>query len=81
MPRERFEPTTPVLERAATVNGDAVWEYYVSNIQHSRSQWPRGLAWTVFGRSNAGIVDSYPTQGIDVRIVWVYSVIVLFVCR
>jgi hypothetical protein len=28
-------------------------------------------AWTVFARSNAGIVGSNPSQGMDVYIVWV----------
>jgi hypothetical protein len=35
-------------------------------------------AWTAFARSNAGIVGSIPTQGMDVCIVCVYSVFVLF---
>jgi hypothetical protein len=35
-------------------------------------------AWTVFARSNAGIVGSNPIQGMDVCIVCVYSVFVLF---
>jgi hypothetical protein len=35
-------------------------------------------AWTVFGRSNAGIVGSSPSQGMDVSIVCVYSVFLLF---
>jgi hypothetical protein len=38
----------------------------------------RSKAWTVFARSNAGIVGSYPTQGMDVCIVCVYSVFVVF---
>jgi hypothetical protein len=33
-------------------------------------------AWTVFARSNAGIVGSNPTQGMDVC-VWVYCVYVV----
>jgi hypothetical protein len=36
-----------------------------------QSQWPRA-------RSNAGIVGSNPTQGMDVCIVCVFSVFVLF---
>jgi hypothetical protein len=36
----------------------------------------RSKAWTVFARSNTGIVGSNPTQGMDVY-VWVYSVFVL----
>jgi hypothetical protein len=45
--------------------------------------WPitvaaRSKAWTVFARSNAGIVTSNPTQGIDICIVRVYYVFVLF---
>jgi hypothetical protein len=32
----------------------------------SRSQWPRGLRHNVFARSNAEIVGSNPTQGMDV---------------
>jgi hypothetical protein len=36
----------------------------------------RSKAWTVFARSNAGIVGSNPAQGIDVC-VCVYSVFVL----
>jgi hypothetical protein len=36
----------------------------------------RSKAWTVFVRSNAGIVGSNPTQGMDVC-AWVYSVFVL----
>jgi hypothetical protein len=35
-------------------------------------------AWNVFARSNAEIMGSIPTQGIDVCIVRVYSVFVLF---
>jgi hypothetical protein len=35
-------------------------------------------AWTVFARSNAGIVRSNPTQAMDVCIARVYSVFVLF---
>jgi hypothetical protein len=35
-------------------------------------------AWTVFARSNAGIVGSNPTQGTDVCVVCVYSVFLLF---
>jgi hypothetical protein len=35
-------------------------------------------AWAVFARSNTEIVNSNPTQGIDVYIVYVYSVFVLF---
>jgi hypothetical protein len=36
---------------------------------HGRSRWPRGLkAWTVFARSNTGLVGSNPTQGIDVYV-------------
>jgi hypothetical protein len=31
-----------------------------------RSHWPRGVSRTVFGRSDAGIVGSNPTQGMDV---------------
>jgi hypothetical protein len=38
----------------------------------------RSQAKTVFVRSNAGIVGSNPTQGMDVCIVCVYSVFVLF---
>jgi hypothetical protein len=34
--------------------------------------------WTLFARSNTGIVGSSPTQGMDVCIVCVYSVSVLF---
>jgi hypothetical protein len=34
---------------------------------------------TVFARSNAGIVGSNPTQGMDVCIVCVYSVFVFYV--
>jgi hypothetical protein len=36
----------------------------------------RSEAWTVFARSNAGIVGSNPTQGMDVC-VYVYSVFVI----
>jgi hypothetical protein len=36
----------------------------------------RFKAWTVFARSNAGIVGSNPTQGMDVC-VYIYSVFVL----
>jgi hypothetical protein len=35
-------------------------------------------AWTVYARSNTGIVGSNPTQGMDVCIVCVYSMFVLF---
>jgi hypothetical protein len=38
----------------------------------------RSKAWTVFARSNAGIVGSNPTQGMDVCIVCVYYVFLLF---
>jgi hypothetical protein len=38
----------------------------------------RSEAWTVFVRSNAGIVCSNPTQGMDVSIVCIYSVSELF---
>jgi hypothetical protein len=38
----------------------------------------RSKAWTVFVRSNAEIVGSNHTQGMDVCIVCVYSVFVLF---
>jgi hypothetical protein len=42
----------------------------------------RSKAWTVFARSNAGIVNSNPTRSNDVCIVCIYSVFVLFcVCR
>jgi hypothetical protein len=37
----------------------------------------RSEAWTVFARSNAGIVGSNPTQGMDICIMCVYSVFVL----
>jgi hypothetical protein len=37
----------------------------------------RSKAWTIFVRSNAGIVGSNPTEGMDVC-VCVYSVFVLF---
>jgi hypothetical protein len=36
----------------------------------------RSEAWNVFARSNAGIVGSNPTQGMDVC-VWVYFVFML----
>jgi hypothetical protein len=38
----------------------------------------RSKTWTVFARSNAGIVGSDPIQGMDVCIVCIYSVFVLF---
>jgi hypothetical protein len=38
----------------------------------------RSKAWTVFVRSNAGIVGLNPAQGMDVCIMYVYSVFVLF---
>jgi hypothetical protein len=38
------------------------WAWY--NV--GRSQWALSKAWTVFSRSNAGIVVSNPTQGMDV---------------
>jgi hypothetical protein len=38
----------------------------------------RSKARTAFARSNAGIVGSNPTQGMDVCIVCVYYVFVLF---
>jgi hypothetical protein len=38
----------------------------------------RFKAWTVFSRSNAGIVGSNPTHGMDICIVCIYSVFVLF---
>jgi hypothetical protein len=37
----------------------------------------RSKAWTIFARSNAGIVGSNPTQGMDVC-VYVYSMLMLF---
>jgi hypothetical protein len=37
----------------------------------------RSKAWTVFARSNTGIVSSNRTQGMDVFIVCIYSVFVL----
>jgi hypothetical protein len=37
----------------------------------------RSKAWTVFARSEAGIVDSNPTQGIDV---WCVYVFILCLC-
>jgi hypothetical protein len=37
----------------------------------------RPKAWTAFPRSNAGIVGSNPTQGMDVCIVCVFAVFVL----
>jgi hypothetical protein len=37
----------------------------------------RSKAWTVFFRSNAGIVGSIPTQDMDACIVCVYSVFML----
>jgi hypothetical protein len=45
--------------------------------------WPitltaRSKAWTVFARSNTGIVGSNLTQGMDVSIACIYSVFVLF---
>jgi hypothetical protein len=47
-----------------------------------RSQWPRGLkAWTFLARSNAGIVDSNPTQGMDVYCVRLFCICVLSVGR
>jgi hypothetical protein len=42
----------------------------------SRSPWPRDLRHEPFDLSNAGIVGSNPTQGMDVC-VCVYSVFVL----
>jgi hypothetical protein len=38
---------------------------------------PQSKVWIVFARSNAGIVGSNPIQGMDVRIVCIYSVFVL----
>jgi hypothetical protein len=38
----------------------------VDRILYGRSQWPRSKAWNVFARSNAEIVGSNPTQGMDV---------------
>jgi hypothetical protein len=38
--------------------------------------WPK--AWTVFAISNAGIVGSNPTQGMDFCIVCIHSFVVLF---
>jgi hypothetical protein len=45
-----------------------------------RSQWPAALtkAWTVFARSNAGIVGSNSTQGTDICSVCLCFVFVLF---
>jgi hypothetical protein len=39
----------------------------------------RCKAWTVFARSNAGIVGSKPTQGMDVCIACIYPVFLFFV--
>jgi hypothetical protein len=47
---------------------------FVASISHSGAA--RSKAWTVFSRSNAGIVGSNPTQGMDVCLC-VYSVSVL----
>jgi hypothetical protein len=55
--------------------------------KHCLARKPRPIdtrltAWTVFARSKAGIVGSNPTQGMDVCIVFVYSVcVVLWVGR
>jgi hypothetical protein len=38
----------------------------------------RSKAWISSARSNAEIVGSNPNQGMNVSIVWVYSVFVLF---
>jgi hypothetical protein len=46
----------------------------------SRSQWSRGLkAWTVFGRSTAGIVGSNPTPDVDVCVHLSFVCVVLCV--
>jgi hypothetical protein len=50
-------------------------------IFHHLLQAVRSKVTTVFARSNVGIVDSNPTQGIDVCIACVYSVFVLFRVR
>jgi hypothetical protein len=44
------------------------WGIEDTHVIKSQSQWPRAQfkAWTAFANSNAGIVDSNPTQGIDV---------------
>jgi hypothetical protein len=52
-------------------------------INACKRQWPitvaaRSKARTVFAPSNAGIVGSNPTQGMDVCIMCVYSVFLLF---
>jgi hypothetical protein len=47
-----------------------------------RSQWPapRPKTWTVFTRSNTGIVGSNPTQCMDVWCVCVYAFILCLCC-
>jgi hypothetical protein len=53
-------------------------KYLYCNISSPITVAARCKAWTVFARSNAGVVGSNPTQGIDVCIVFISSVFVLF---
>jgi hypothetical protein len=57
-----------------------IWETFFRKLMgHEPITVPaRSKAWTVFVRSNAGIVGSNPIQSMDVCIVCVYSVFVLF---
>jgi hypothetical protein len=53
-----------------------LYKYYLDRLSITVGAWSK--ARTVFARSNAGIVDSNPTRGVDVCIVCIYSVFVLF---
>jgi hypothetical protein len=61
-------------EERATVTSATFYKAYEKLIPVAA----RSEAWTVFPRSNPGIVGSNHTQGMDVCIVCIYSVFVLF---
>jgi hypothetical protein len=53
---------------------------YNALIYSCGSQWSRGLrAWTVFARSNSGIMGTNPTRGMDVCVRLFYVCVVLYV--
>jgi hypothetical protein len=53
---------------------DMTWIFNVSKLCSAITVAAQSKAWTVFARSNAGIVGSNPTLGIDDCIVCIYSV-------
>jgi hypothetical protein len=59
-----------------SIDLEGIWKDLDLALQITVAVWSK--AWTVFLCSNAGIVDSDPTQGMDVPIVCIYAMFVLF---